>query len=360
LKKVLLIALLLTGCLNFAIADVITDSVPVSARTLGMGSTGVSLVEGSYSAFMNPANLATKRNKPKIELLNLQLDFNEGGINTIGSTKNPTSLGSTYDWLKSNTGEWAGSRFSIYPNFSSRFVSFGILYESNFAAKYDLADPNIANSTSTLTQKGFKRLMPTGSLSFRMMGGVLKFGYTLAVDYLGVANAVVAQPETKDLSFTNGILEGVGIRHTVGTTLTLPVAHVPSFSAVVRDVGNTKYFGGSLNRTQKMSLDVGMGHLTYVGKAIDFRWGVDFRDVMNQTKTNRMRRIFSGAELKLFQAMSLRAGFGQGSLSAGFGVKLKRINVDFSWYSAEMGNRLRDDVDSRYVLQFTWSLFNSN
>jgi hypothetical protein len=326
-----------------------------------MGQSGVNASNDSYAAFINPANLASKRNKTHFELLNVQVEGSEQAGNALfGARKNPMSLGSVYPFLKSNTGEWVGYRYSVFPNFSSRFFSFGLLYESKFAAKYDLADPNVLNDTPKVTHKGFRRIMPTASLSFRLFGGILRFGYSLGLDYLGAVNSVVSNPDNStSLSHTSGIYEGVAVRNTAGLTLTLPFAHLPSFSFVARDIGNARYHGGGLREVRKMTMDGGVSYSSYFLRWLELTLTADYRDMTNALQTgSRMRRLFTGAEIRLGKAISLRGGYAQGYPSFGIGFRMNRIKIDFSQYKEERGDRLRDDGDSVYAMQIVWSLFN--
>ncbi len=341
-------------------ADRVTDIVPLNARSQGMGQTGVNASNDSYAAFINPANLASKRNKPHFEIINAQIEGSENAGNALFSgRKNPMSLGDVYPYLKSNKGEWAGYRYSIYPNFTSRFLSVGLLYDAKFAAKYDLADPNIVGDTDKVTHKGYRRVMPTASLSFRLFGGILRFGYTLGLEYLGVVNSVVTSPDTKQLSHSNGIYEGIAVRNTAGLTLTLPYAHLPSFSFVARDIGNARYHGGGLREVRKMTFDGGVSYSTYFSRWLEMMLTADYRDITNQLGTgSRMRRLFTGTEIRVGKAVSLRGGYAQGYPAAGLGFRMNRLKMDLSYYKDERGDRLRDDGDDTFALQITWSLLN--
>lgn len=355
----IILAILFSFFIDQTHADRITDMVPSNARAQGMGMAGINSLNDSYAMFYNPANLAEKRNKPKIELINVQGELSEYSINALGGRHgSPLSLGSVYDYLKSSAGEWTGYRFNIYPNFTSRFISFGVLYEQDFAAKYDGPDPDIVGDEAKVTQRGYRRIMPTAAASFRMLKGILRFGYSIAVEYLGEVSATVTKPDGKSLSYTNGIQEGTAVRQTAGLTMTLPFQHLPSFSVVARDIAGSRYFGGSLDKVRKMTIDGGFSHTTYFGQAMDLKITADYRDTLNQTETNAMRRIFAGAELVLGHAISIRGGYGQGYPSAGLGFRVKKTKIDLSWYSQEMGDRLRDDRDQRVGLHITMSLGN--
>jgi hypothetical protein len=254
-----------------------------------------------------------------------------------------------------------GYRYSIFPNFTSRFFTFGLLYESKFAAKYDLADPNIPNDTTKITVHGYRRVMPNASLSFRMLGGVLRFGYSLGIEYLGVVNNTVSNPDNKDLSYSAAMATGLAIRNTAGLTITAPIAHLPSLSLVARDIGNARYHGGGYRDVRKMSFDAGIGYSEYIGKWLEVLLTADYRDATNQIGVgSRMRRLFTGAEIRLGRTISLRGGYGQGYPSMGFGFKVNRVKLDLSYYREERGDRLRDDGDAMFAMQLTWSLFNPN
>lgn len=347
--------------LGTAFADRITDVVPTNTRALSMGGAGINVVDDSYAAFLNPANLARKSSRPRLELFNAQLEMSEWAVNAVGSRNgNPLSLGSVYKYLEANQGEWVGYRYSFFPNFTSRFFSFGLLYEQAMSAKYDGVDPLTPGSEPMVTHSGYRRVMPTGSLSFRLMKGILKFGYSIGLEHLGVVSAVVTNPADKSLSYTSGIHEGFAVRQVAGTTLTLPFRNLPSFSFVARDLFGSHYFGGDIQDTRRMTFDLAMSHTTYFGKAIEVKLSADWRDFVNKYATPFMRRFFTGAEIRLGRAFFLRGGYGQGYPTAGIGLRTGRTKFDLGWYSMEMGDRLRDDRDQRIGLHITWSLFNQD
>lgn len=335
-------------------ADVLSNLVPTEAKALGMGNTGISLLNDSYAMFYNPANLANKQVKPKIEPLNVQGDFSNESFNALASNQtNPLSLSDMYSHLKSNPGQWASHGFSVYPNITTRFASLGMLYRQTYSAKYEQAN-TAAGTPIALRLKGFREFSPTAALSFRLFGGVLKFGGAVYLKTFSKVDQVIKNPDSASKSWETGSTTKVGVDSTAGVTLTLPYAHLPTFSFVARNMGTQTYPGFKI----PIMFDVGMGHTTYFGRSVHLRLEADHRDVTNSMKLGHMRSLFMGAELRFFGVLNLRGGYAQGYPSAGFGLAFKKLRIDFGWYSEEMAEGLRSDRNQRYVMQIAWSLFN--
>lgn len=335
-------------------ADRIANMIPTEARTLSMGNSGLCLLNDSYAIFYNPANLANKRVKPKFELINFQMDSTVVSINAVASKMiNASNLKSLYPYLKDNRGQWGGFGYSVYPNFTSRFFSFGLLYRESYGAQYVDADQNLGTSV-TLKQNGLREISPVGAVSFRLMGGVLKFGYSVKLQTLGIVDKSVSSPGTSSLDWRSGMMTAVGLNMTGGMTLTLPFKHLPTVAVVARNIGSTNHPQEKI----PMNFDLGVAHTTYVGRSLHLRLALDHRDVTNRLKASRMRRLFAGAEVRLFNTLNLRGGYGQGYPSAGFSIGGKSARVEFSWSSEEMMDGLRTERNQKFTLHIIKSFLN--
>ena len=347
-----------------AFADQTNGETSSTARALGMGNAAINTERGGYSVFYNPANIAAKDTRVNVQLLNVQNEFSDGALAQLSSrnSANFLSLSSLSEGLIQNPNRYVAGRFSVYPNFTVRNFSLGMLYEVNQGAIYE-------PGTNSLRIRVRNRFAPTAALSFRLFGGIFRFGFSTQLLGVGEADRTISMPQTAsargDLSFKKYAYGGTGFVHTVGTTVTIPVRFLPSFSGVIRNLGVARFAGPSLvpfgeagtPMEQAMRADAAFGLTMYMGRRIEFKPEFDFRDVTNRTKTGLLQRMSFGGELIFFDSLKFRAGVAHGYLSVGAGVQMSKGSVDFAAYGDELDNRLRSNKEQRYVLQYTWSFF---
>lgn len=344
-----------------AFADKFNTETSSEAAMLGMGNAGINVSRGPYSVFYNPANIAAKNTGTHVQLVNFQFEASQGLISQLGSANNVNflGLGSLYPALKSNPDVFAGGRFSLYPNITLRNVSLGLLYEVNQAAAYRASD-------GALRVRTRNRFSPTAALSYRFFGGILRLGASAQWVTVGNAETALSPPIPGALDYKSFINSLSGFSFAGGTTLTLPFRYLPSFSVVARDIGGTRYgyvplvkFGDRRKPyTQPMTFDFGSSMLFLLGRRLEMKVALDYRDLTNQLAGGRFRHVFAGSELVIYDALRARVGLQHGYLSYGLGLSTKKASLDFAVYSDETEDRLRGGADTRYVLQYTWELFN--
>lgn len=348
--------------LSFAWSDVFNTETSSSAHALGMGNAGVVAERGSHAIFYNPANLATNETRTNFQPINVQMDVTERSASNLMSGKsiNLFDLQGGYNAALKSPGQPVGARFSAYPNFTSKYLSFGMLYELNQSAEVRGAD-------GALRVKARNRFAPIAALSWRMFGGILRFGGSAQYETVGNANEWVSNPETANLDYSEYISAGAGFNFTGGVTLTFPFRYLPSFSFVARNIGNTNYtqtpmidFGKKRDVPQKpMTFDVGSLWTVYLGKYLETRYAFEYRDLTHEFEpSSRMRRLNIGTEFILFDLIRLRAGMSRGYWTFGFGLQTRKGSLDFAAYADEKENMgLRSGKEQRYSLQYSWNLF---
>lgn len=344
-----------------ALADKFMTETSSSTRALGMGDAAINTERGPNSIFYNPANIAAKNTGTNTQFVNIQMDTSEGFLSELSKDKVPNvmSLSTLYNELKSNPGSYSSGRFSVFPNFTIRDFSLGMLYEVNQGA---LVDP----ITGDLRVKARDRFTPVAAFSFRLFSGILRIGVSAQYLTVGNADSIISSPSTvPSLDFKNSIDSRAGLSKTAGVTVTLPVRYLPSFSIVARDIGNTAFtlpplvkFGtGSDVPVQHMTFDAATSLTLYLARRIEMVTEIDYRDTVNELHGGRFRHVFLGTEFIAFDFFRFRAGMMSGYLSGGFGIKTPKASLDLAVYSEEIDDRLRGQKETRYALQYTWTLF---
>ncbi len=345
-----------------AFADKFNTETSQDTRSLGMGNASINLGRGPYGVFYNPANIAARDSGSHIQPLNMQFEAAEGLLQQAsgGNGVNFQSLSSLYSGLKNSPNTFAGGRYSLYPNVTLRNFSFGLLYEVNQGAvlrTYDGALRVIARD----------RLAPTVALSERFASGIVRIGASAQLVTVGNADGVVSPPIPTAVDFASNINSMTGLVLTAGTTITLPVRYLPSFSLVGRNLGNARYatapvlvkFGnGRTAFTDPMMFDWGSSMTFILARRLELKLAVDYHDLTNKLSGGRFRHVFAGTELIAYDFIKLRAGLAHGYPSFGLGINTRRASLDFAAYADEMDDRLRGAKEQRYVFQYTWELFN--
>ncbi|MBI2607032.1 MAG: hypothetical protein HYW49_13240 [Deltaproteobacteria bacterium] len=357
---VLILALVSLG-IPRAHADKFDTSATTTARALGMGNAVINTERGGMSVFHNPANIAAKDTGSVFQIVNFSLEANEGLVTQSqkGGSINFANLSTFYETMNGNKNNYAGGRYSLYPNLTIRNLSFGVLYERNRAAM-------VRETDGAFIVRAKDRFAPTAALSFRLFAGIFRIGIMAQYLTVGEADSTIAAPVDKSQLDWNKVINSRGaITKTGGVTLTLPMRYLPSFSFVARDIGGTTFNKSPLVPSgtgrnvepKKMTYDLATSFTVYLSSRIETRWEVDYRDVLNRNQGNRMRHIFAGTEMDMFNFLHFRAGYMHGWPAAGLGVGTAKANINFAWYSDEVEDRLRAFRDTRYVLQYTHSLF---
>lgn len=342
-----------------ALADV-ADSRYVPARALAAGGAGIPLVDdGAGALFYQPAMLA-KGKRISIEPLNLQLYGNSGFFGTAnGASLNALSIDSIAGNLRSNPNTRVGFGGSLLPSVSMPFLSFGILAQTKLLAH--------ADSAGTIYSKSLYQLIPAIGTGISLGHGILKLGYSL--QYVNQASGdKTAAAGTTAGGFSERIAEGHAFSHNAGMALTLPYQHLPSFHAVVRNIGGARYSNGSLYpmaknpqgvpETDKMSFDAAIGWNEKIGGGNSLRWSIQARDFTNTKQVSPALRYLAGLELSFKDAIMLRGGYGSGYPSAGIGFRAKnQSDFSLSWYSEELTNAYHGYRDQRFMFQYQLRFF---
>jgi hypothetical protein len=361
-QTLVIAALFLTSLLVIPAAYARGDRVPgsryTSARGAALGDAYLPLADdGASGLFYNPAGLNRIRHTT-FEPLNLGLESNTDFINNLDlNFFKATSLESYASTLADHPGSFPGIGISLFPNFSTRHFSFGVLMQSHLAATSD---------GTTIRYRSQYQFIPTLGTGLSLASGVVKVGYSLQWVNQAVGDITIPA-NTSPLGYNQGLASGAAASHNLGLSLTLPRLYLPSFHVVARNVLGAHYSSYTIVPLAKnssgpppdeeMTIDAGVGWTNKLGKGASFTSSFVYRDATNRSDTSLLERGALGLEFGFRDSFFIRGGYGSGYPSAGFGFRRPKAEFAFSWYSEETGDSFHSERDIRYIFQYQLRAF---
>lgn len=339
-------------------------------RPLGMGNAGLSFLEDENVNFYNPAGISTRsyNSKAQIDLINPSFAFNS---NIISSFSDITSgLGTITDFIKNQNGKNYHSNLNFFPNVSIRNMSFGLLMQANIDAGNTGTYFEDDTNNPVFAVKNTYDIIPTFTIGMPLFASILKLGATAKIIWRAQFDEELPYSEMIDLSFREDLSEGFAFAIDGGAILTMPVRYLPSFSLVVRNIGNSKFYSfknimnpdaTGVPNTILQTYDVGYGMYIIISDQLKMRYAFDYRDILDAYNNHWSKHIHTGAELSIGKSkipfMQIRTGVNQLRWTFGLSLKSKNNTFDFAFYGEELGNSLRERGDNRYVFRYVISLY---
>jgi hypothetical protein len=340
------------GALDFE--DHAFPELVTSARALALGNAYINKVDDSWAAFYNPSGLGTVR-APQFHLTNLHLEASNGLADILGggtALDIPSNFMQTFepedlrDMLAEEQGTLIHSRVNLFPNLTVRGLTLGYMYSQRNRA---IINDDVANEfeIAERTDHG-----PVVALNISLFGGILKLGasgvYLIRKDlYESIGPSDPIDIADEDYKY------GRSLQITAGSRLTLPYKMLPTFSVVLRNATNAPFdnedLGGPPDKI-KQTMDVGFSITPQIGKLSRVHIEANLKDLHNAYETNSKRRVAAGVELDINRRIFLRGGYGDGWGSGGFGVRSRRVIVDFTTYAVDRSlDGIREEEDRRWV-----------
>ncbi len=370
IKLVLILAVLLASFSNiYAQKAVFSREYPrmmTSVRAMGMGNAFFGVSDDKYAGFYNPAGLARNKSHWTLDLIPITLGANHNLVSNINNLQSVFSSGmSTSDisrTLESMMGQYNSlSNLSIFPAFTYKNWSFGMFLNSN---------------VNLLT---YNKVLPVMAVKVHAdAGGIFTYAHSFLEDeslHVGVSligfyrmgyNASYTAIELANIN-TNDILQdalnnnGWGILGSVGVMYELPWLRKELNARVglsFNDFGYTSFAPGldDVEPTLNLSLAVSPGW-----EFISSNIVLDFNDLifMNGKDKSFGKRVNIGAEVGFWNRIFLRTGLHQGYWTAGAGVNVWALRINYAYYTEELGAYAGQFADSRHVLEIVlgWDQF---
>jgi hypothetical protein len=338
----------------FARQDVVPGSRYTSARAAALGDAFMPLGDDGASALFNNPAAVGKIRKFQAEPMNLGLMANGGFTDSMGlDSYKIYSLSGNLPKLSASPGAYQGGGISILPNIAGPGFAVGVLMQNEFGASADAA--------GNVHYRSLYQFIPAAAFGLRLAGGIVRIGYSLQWVNEAVGD-VTAPAGTDPLGYNQGLPQGSGFSHTMGFALTLPIAFLPSINIVGRNLLGTPFNMRSIvpiaasspgaPATEPMSVDASFSVQPKIDSGIYSNVSLVYRDATNSSSDAPLGRLALGTELSFRDFLFLRGGFGGGYPSAGLGLRMKRGEFSFAWYSTEVGGSLYAQRDIRYMLQF--------
>jgi hypothetical protein len=331
-------------------------------RYLGMGDTMVAVANDETALAVNPAALGKLRDfygtilDPEVEI---NKNYNE--IYRNMAFTQPFRLSDVIPSVVADPSTYYSVRGQMMPSFVARNFGIGFLMKYNLHAEANAA----GTAVDTFYREDFAMLL---GYNLRLFDGRVKIGFTGKVISRIEVNDPALDP-TQDLSIpalgTAGIAkEGTGVGADVALMLAGPWTYIPTITAVVRDVGGTKFDKANNVRLStattnpdqiNQDIDVGMAifpiHTNYVRST----WALEYRGLVSgTTETDKGKLVHAGMEFNFGDVFFLRAGYNQRYLTGGAELASERFQFQLATYGEEIGTGTSYREDRRYVLKFAF------
>ncbi len=336
-------------------SDAIFPELIVSGRALAMGNAFIGRVDDSSAVFYNPAGLGTVRH-PHVHLSNFHFEVNRGWMDVStggGLTDIITGLpnGFKLDGLRknllNNKGKIVHSRFHMAPNLTSRYFSAGFLLSQRTKATIGTAAGDQFEYADRLDYG------PYAAVNLSIAGGVVKIG--VAGFFLRREEAIGSSDTDLELKLESGDFnKGVALIINSGAKLTLPIVWLPTIAINMHNLTQATFSASGAGAPTEVpsAIDAGFAITPNIGKNSRLHIEANYKDLFSATSdVSVLRKILLGVELDFFRTFYFRLGYGDGFGSAGFGIKSRKLEFDFTTYAVDTtSDSFRGREDRRFAM----------
>lgn len=330
-------------------------------RYLGMGGASIAVANDETALALNPAALGRLRDyygtyfDPEIEFTK-----NVSEMYRTQAFGNPIQLSSVMPTVLASPNVPYSTRVQIMPSFVARNFGIGLLVKYNLFAQSNLSGTEV----DTFYRDDMALLL---GYNLRLFDGRIKIGFTgKAISRIELKEAALDPTGDLDLpslGTAGRAKEGLGVGADAALILAGPWVYLPTITAVVRDVGGTKFdmaYGNRLAtstvRPDEVAQDIDVGAAIFPIHTRDnfFRssWTVEYRGLTSSaTATDKANYIHGGAEFNFGDVFFVRAGYNQRYWTAGLELSSESFQVQLASYGEEVGRGTYQE-DRRYVFKF--------
>jgi len=320
-----------------------------------MGGAHISAVNDETTVLINPAALGKIRGH-YFTVLDFELEANAETHDLIGFNflqgLDPQSI---LDDLNDDPEVNYHLRSQLFLSYAMRNFSFGLFGSS-------AADAALNGTGVNQFKLDYKNdLAFVLGFNKRFMEGRLKIGANVRViDRMEIQGDFPSFSD--DLSIGNNGKEGVGVASDIGIQLAAPWKMLPTLSAVLRDVGGTKYNleEALLSDAEEdpeeteSSLDVGFALYPIKHNYSRFTITGEYRDLLSENELkNDMARYHIGLEWNSYDLFFIRAGLNQGYWTAGIELAFSKFQLQIASFGEEVGDESEEIERRNFIIKFT-------
>lgn len=336
-------------------SDAVFPELATSGRALAMGNAFVAKVNDSSAAFYNPAGLGSVR-FAHLHLSNIHMEVNRGWMDVstggglldiVTNFPNGFSLDGIRQNLLNKTGTISNARFQVVPNFTSRYATLGFLLSSRTKATVGTGAGGLFQYADRLDYG------PYAGFNISIGGGVIKLG---AMGILLRREEAIGESDantTIDLQ-SGDYSKGFGMIFNAGIKMTAPIMWLPTLSLNMHNATGTSFSASGAGAPSAIgsSMDVGFAITPGIGKNSRFHIELDYKDVTSAyADVSVNRKILLGFEMDFARVFYVRLGYGDGYGSAGFGIKTRKLEFDFTTYAVDTTTSdFRGQEDRRFSM----------
>lgn len=326
------------------------------ARCNGMGGACIAVTNDETALLVNPAALGKVRDfygtmfDPELEV-----GYHFQGFYQDKAFSNIFTLEDLLATLNAKRNTYYHAKAQVFPSFVGR--NFGIGLFGNY-----ILDAEMSDDGSTLNAYYRSDYALIFGFNFRLYGGRVKLGFnTKLINRIEVDKTNLSSSGPMDFG-TIGT-EGVGLANDVGLILTAPWDLLPTFSAVVRDVGNTSFTQNYDVRLktpgrpamQKQDVDVALAIFPIHTNRLRSSWTVEYRGLLTgNDEPDKAKLMHSGFEFNFGDVFFLRGGYNQRYWTGGFEIASERYQFQFASHGEEIGTVDAPREDRRYTFKFAY------
>lgn len=326
------------------------------ARCQGMGGACLAVTNDETALLVNPAALGKLRDfygtlfDPELEF-----GYNTYGMYTEQSFSNPFTLEDVVGALDKKRSSYYHAKAQVFPSFVAR--NFGIGLYGNY-----LLDAEMSGDGSTINTYYRNDLAFVLGFNFRFLDGRMKLGFnTKLISRIEVSDPVLSA--TGPLDYSTIASEGVGLSTDVALMLTAPWTFLPTVTAVLRDVGDTKFDSASGVRLSsatrpnlvKQDLDIAAALFPIHTNNVRSSWTVEYRGLLTSAdEPDKAKLLHAGLEMNFGDVFFLRGGYNQRYWTAGFELASERFQWQLASYGEEVGTADTPKEDRRYTFKFAF------
>jgi hypothetical protein len=322
-------------------------------RQMGMGGASIAVVNDETAVLSNPNGLGRLRDS-FLTVIDPEITGSRSGADTMVGTAifNSVNPDDTYNELSDAVTEPYHFKGQVFP--SIVFPNFGL----GVLGRYEVLARRNADGSMDYNYQNDYSLNLGYNLSF--WGGRIKWGF--AGRLINRVESFGVRGPADSLAISSFANEGMGVSVDSGITLAAPWDYIPTLTVYVRDIGSTSFtagsgmFGNSRNGTPRMvqqSIDVAIALFPIYSNHSRGVFTVEYTGVDSTADAeDPMDRLRIGAEVNLWDAYFLRAGWQQNDWTAGFEYATGIFQFQAATYSEQVVFPNITQQDRRAVLKF--------